>query len=128
MSMRQNINRTTWIVSQASKLVFEHEMMWAEWKSNNPLKRMLERVCWRKHSKIESWSCYVCLVMKCSKEGRQAHITKGKKPQALFSCCWKGREQKSMWTKASNKKLWWSNRNWKAKDEKKSQLPKKESN
>ncbi len=70
----------------------------------NPLERMLERVCWYKHSKMESWSCYVCLVMKCSKDERQTHITKGEKPQAFFSCCWKGRVKKSMWTKPPTKK------------------------
>jgi hypothetical protein len=42
--------------------------------------------------------------MKCSKEGRQARVTKGKKPQAFFNCCWKGESKNRCEPKPPTKK------------------------
>jgi hypothetical protein len=63
-----NINRGGQTMDQLLELGHEHERMQVWWMLDIPLERMIKRVCWCKHSIMESLSHLICLLMRCSKE------------------------------------------------------------
>jgi hypothetical protein len=73
---RQNIGKINQTMNYALQL--EREKMWPQWMSNIPSKRMLKKMCWCKQFKKESSRHSICLVMRCSKEGRHLWTTRAR--------------------------------------------------